>query len=325
MQRASDDIAQARQAQVGAWRQEITEALDRSIQETLQMARQQEQIGAKAKESNNPMLRGEQGALQQGVQQTAERLASEAQKSALISSNAQRAMDGAKQSVEQVTRDLADGMSGQQAERSANDAANALRQAAAAMAHDRERAGNSQSASGLPEMMQQMQEMARQQGQLNGNAAQLLPTMQQLASGAAREEAVKQLAQKQRELAQKLDDASDADPSGRAEAMAREAREIAQQLERGALDPSVIDRQQRLFHRMLDAGRTLEQDDRDDQGKREARSGQGIVSDAPATGAARGAAATKYREPTWDELRGLSPEDRRLIIEYFRRLNGGKQ
>jgi hypothetical protein len=174
-------------------------------------------------------------------------------------------------------------------------------------------------------MMQQMREMATQQGQLAGEAASLLPSIQQMAQGAAQQEALKQLAQKQRQVAQKLEDASDADPTGRADALAREARQLAQQLDRGALDPSVIDRQQRLFRRMLDAGRTLEQDERDESGKREARSGQGINSNAPATGTSSGAAAVKFKEPTWDELRGLSAEERRLVIEYFRRLNAKKQ
>jgi hypothetical protein len=233
-------------------------------------------------------------------------------------------MDAAKQAVEQATKDL-DNTSGSQAQQSMQGAADALRQASASLARDRERAGNSQSASGLPEMMQQMREMATQQGQLAGQAASMLPSIQQMAQGAAQQEALKQIAQKQRELAQKLEDASDADPTGRADAMAREARQIAQQLDRGALDPSVIDRQQRLFRHMLDAGRTLEQDERDDSGKRESRSGQGINSNAPATGVSSGAAAVKFKEPTWDELRGLSAEERRLVIEYFRRLNAKKQ
>ncbi len=35
-----------------------------------------------------------------------------------------------------------------------------------------------------------------------------------------------------------------------------------------------------------------------------------------------GRAGNKYAPPTWNELRGLGPEERRLVIEYFRRLNG---
>ena len=323
MKEASQSFAQARQQQVDAWKRELTEALDRSIQETLQMARQQEQLGQQAQQgAGQQQMRAEQGALQQGVQQTAERVSEQGQKSALVSPNSQRAMDAARQRVEQATRDVNEGATGQQASQAMRDAADALRQAATSMARDRERAASSQSASGLPELMQQMRDMANQQGQINGQAASMLPSAGQMTAGSPEREAVQKLAERQREMAQKLEDAADADRTGKAEAMAREARQIAQQLERGALDPSVIDRQQRLFRRMLDAGRTLEQDGRDDGDRREARSGQGINADAPTTGTARGAAAVKYREPTYDELRGYTAEERRAIIEYFRRMNG---
>ena len=324
MQRASDAMGDARQSQVNQWKQELTEALDRSIQETLQMARQQEQVGSQARDGATAQARAEQGALQQGVQQTADRLNQQGQKSALVSPASQRAMDAAKQRVEQTTRDLNEGASGQQVQNSAQAAADALRQTAASLARDRERAGNSQTASGLPEFMQQMREMAGQQGQINAQSAQMLPNAAQMAAGAAKEQEAKDLAQKQRQLAQKLEDAADADRSGRADALSREARQLADQIERGMLDQSVIDRQQRLFTRMLDAGRTLEQDQRDESDRREAKSGQGVMSDGPATGAARGAAAVKFREPTYDELRGLSPEERRLVLDYFRRMNGKK-
>ncbi len=155
--------------------------------------------------------------------------------------------------------------------------------------------------------MQQMREMAGQQAQVNGAAAQLMPALQPGGDGAAQKEAVKPLAEKQREVAQKLEDAADADPTKRAEALAREARQIAQQLERGELDRSVIDRQSQLFSRMLDAGRTLEQNERDDSNKREAKSGQGIVSDAPASGTSRGDPGDQVPGANMEGTRAGSP------------------
>jgi hypothetical protein len=29
----------------------------------------------------------------------------------------------------------------------------------------------------------------------------------------------------------------------------------------------------------------------------------------------------RYREPTWSELRGLTAEERRAVLEYFKRIN----
>jgi hypothetical protein len=74
---------------------------------------------------------------------------------------------------------------------------------------------------------------------------------------------------------------------------------------------------------MLEAGRTLEQDERDEQGRREARVGAGVSGVAPATGVEAGRAAARFAPPAWGDLRTLSAEERRLVTEYFRRLNGG--
>lgn len=79
-------------------------------------------------------------------------------------------------------------------------------------------------------------------------------------------------------------------------------------------------RQEALLRRMLDAGRSLEGEERDD-GKREATSATGVELFTPGATDASGAAARRWREPAWDELRGLSAEERRAVIDYFRRMN----
>ena len=121
--------------------------------------------------------------------------------------------------------------------------------------------------------------------------------------------------------AQSLEGLSENDETGRTETLAREAKQIAEALERGAVDRATLDRQQRLYHRLLEAGKTLEQDERDDTGKREARAATGTETFTPGTDKASGKAASRFREPSWAELRGLSAEERRLVLEYFKRLN----
>jgi hypothetical protein len=326
MDKAAASMAAARSAQISAWKQDLTGALDASIQETLQMARQQDELSKQAQQGNTGNdVRGQQSAVQQGVQQTAERMSQQGRQSALVSPRTQQAMADAQQRVSQATQEMNGGASGSQAAQTMAQAADALRQAAASMARDRERAGNAESASGLPELMQQMQDMARQQGALNGAASQMMPGQGDASSAAAQAQAMAKLAERQRELARGLHEAADADRTGRADAMAREADQLAQALGRGQLDPSVLDRQQRLFRRMLDAGRSLEQDERDDASKREARAADPAVAAAAGGGVTRGAAGQKYREPTYEELRGLTADERRLVIEYFRRLNAGQR
>ena len=38
-----------------------------------------------------------------------------------------------------------------------------------------------------------------------------------------------------------------------------------------------------------------------------------------------GGTGPKVRYPSWDELAGLTPEQRRMVLEYFRRLNEPKK
>jgi hypothetical protein len=206
---------------------------------------------------------------------------------------------------------------GPQAASAMQDAAESLNRAAASMVRDRERAANAQSASGFAEMLQRMREMAKEQGSVNAQSAGLLPIPGQQVSPQAQQQA-RTLARQQRGLAERMDQSGET--AGRADQLAREMRQIADALEQGRIDPSLLDRQQRLFRRMLDAGLSIEKDEREDTGKRESRSATGNEGVVGGT-VSSGRAATRYREPNWNELRGLSAEERRAVLEYFKRIN----
>jgi hypothetical protein len=323
MQRAADALSEARQAQVGEWKQELSEDLDRSAQEMLQMARQQQQLADRARQGEDPKnLKAEQSALQQGMDRASERMGQAGKKSSLVSPKSQRAMADARRQVENATKQGQEGgQSGKESADAMQQAADALNQAAASLVRDRERTNAANSASGFSEAMQEMQKLAGQQGALNAQAASLMPTPSQ-GAGAQKQQAMDRarvMAQSERQIARKLEQVADADATGKAEELAREARQIAQQLETAGADKSVLDRQQRLFRRLLDAGRSMEKDDRDESGKRESRAGDPAIATAPPDRAPP--SAPKLREPTWNELRGLSADERRLVLDYYRRLN----
>jgi hypothetical protein len=330
MDKASQALGEGRKQQVDEWKSELTGELDQSLQEMLQLAREQDGLADKAKKNpTDANLRSEESALQQGVAKASERLASQAKRSALVSPRSTRAMSDAEQKVAQAARDAGDVRTASQAPASMSDAANALRQTAAALARDRERAGAAQSASGLPELLAQLQALAQQQGSLNGQMQNLVQKAGAQRGGAQgvspdMQSSARSLAKSQRDVANQLDEVGDADASGRAAELAREARQLAQTLDQGAVDPTVLERQQRLFRRMLDAGHTLENDQKEESGKRESRPGDQNNPFLPQGSAASGKASLKYRVPEWNELRGLSADERRLVIEYFRRLNGDK-
>ena len=319
MERAAEALAEARAQQIEEWKSELTGELDRAIQEMLQMAREQQALEQRANRGVDPSsLRPEQSALQQGVEKTAERLQQAGQKSSLLSPRSQGAMGEARQEVSQATEATAQGRRGQ-ASGAMRDAAEALNRAAAALVQDRERAARARSASGFAEMMEQLQDLAKRQGGLNAQASGLL--QMPMSRAAEMNAAARGLANQQRALARELEQVGDVDGSGRTSALAGEARRIADALDGGRIDASVLARQQQLFRRLLDAGRSLEQEERDEMGKREARTATGDERFTPGELGQRGREAARYREPTWDELRGLTADERRAVLEYFRRIN----
>ena len=321
MDRAAQAMQEARDAQVQSWKKELTSELDRAIQETLQMAREESAMEQKARSGDTKPedLRGQQSALKQGMDQTAQRLQQEGQKSSLLSGRSQRAVSEAQQKMQQALQSLQENRGGQAAQ-SLGDAAESLNRVAASLARDREKANSASSASGFSEMLQQLQELAKKQGSINSQAQGLMPMpggqMSQEMQATARA-----LARQQRQVAQQLDEMNDAAGGDRAAQLAKEARQLADALDGGRVDANTVARQQQLFRRLLDAGRTLEKDEREDSNKREAKAATNADTFSPDNTNASGRNAQKFREPNWNELRGLTPEERRAILEYFKRIN----
>jgi len=323
MEQSAQAMKAARDGQVGEWKRELTSALDQSIQEMLQMSREENQLQQQMKSGQTSQgdARGQQSAVKQGLDEAAQRLQREAQKSTLLSGRSQRAMNEAQQKVDQATQSTADPRSASQAANQMSDAAEALNKAAASLARDRERANTVSSATGFAEMIQQMQDMAGKQNSINSQAQGIMPNPG-MSMNAASQAQARSLARQQRQVADKLDELGDGAGGDKAAKMAEEARQLAEALDGSRIDAGTLARQQQLLKKMLDAGRSLEKDEREQSDRREAKAGTDDHQFRPDAATANGKNANRFREPTWDELRGLSPDERRLILDYFKKLNG---
>jgi hypothetical protein len=199
----------------------------------------------------------------------------------------------------------------------AGEAVDALNAAAYQMSRARGEVSGSGSGSGLAEAMARMNQMAQQQGQLSQQGAQMLPMM----GNGSMQEQIRRLSEQQRALAEQLERLRAETQSEGTGELAGEARDLARQLEAGRIDKRTVERQERLFRRMLDAGRTLQGEERDDQKERQSTTGnQEEVRLPPALRAQLEDDGRRVHLPTWEQLQGLSPEDRRMVLEYFRRL-----
>jgi len=325
MEQAAQAMQDARDAQVSEWKKELTGDLDQTIQEMLQMAREESSMEQKARsgEGKPDEMRGQQSAVKQGVDEAAQRMQKAGQKSSLLSGRSQRAMSEAQQKVAQATQQMSEQRGAGQAASSLGEAAEALNRAAASLARDRERVNTASSASGFAEMLQQLQEMAKKQGSINAQSQGLMP-MPGGQMSSEMQATARALARQQRGVAQQLDEMGEGAGGDRAAQLAKEARQLADAMEGGRIDGTTLARQQQLFRRLLDAGRSLEKDEREDSNKREARAAKGDEQFTPTNTDATGKNASKFREPDWNELRGLTADERRAILDYFKRINEQK-
>lgn len=315
-----EQLQQEQQDMQQEWRQEVVDAMDRAMTETTRLTERQLSLSESFRRGDaSAATRSEQGALEEGVDNLLEQLKAASGKNALVSpqiavslSMAARQMQRARQAVSSGspnTRDAAD---------AAGQAVDALNAAAYQLVRSRGDVSGAGSGSGMQEAMERMQQMAGQQGQMSQQASGMLP----MAGNSGMQQQLRTLASQQRAMAEELERMRAQGNSPGAAELAQEARDLARRLEAGRLDRETVDRQERLFHRMLDAGRTLQGQQQDENKERQ--------STAPTADSIRLPPAlrtrlmgddNRIRMPDWDSLQRLSPEERRLVLEYFRRLS----
>jgi len=118
-----------------------------------------------------------------------------------------------------------------------------------------------------------------------------------------------------------LADEPGADESlGDLQQLAQEAQGIAEEMvAQGRLTPEMVQRQERLFHRLLDAGRSLEREEYSEERESEQPEEFERGEVMPLTDDQMG--VMRYQIPDGARLQELDPSVRQLILEYFERLN----
>jgi hypothetical protein len=179
---------------------------------------------------------------------------------------------------------------------------------------------NAESGPGMEEALEQLARMSEAQAGLNRDAGGL---MMLAGSGAPAPAELAGIADRQQRIADRLQALAEDPAAGslpaRPDELGREAGEIARTLREAGLDPETIRRQEQLFRRLLDAGRTLERDP--DPERRESSTAAVRPAASPATPPDGALAGPRYAYPDESSLQRLPPAGRRLILEYFDRLN----
>jgi hypothetical protein len=319
-----DELAEQRQELQEDWREEVVEALDRALGDASRLAERQLEIAEALRQGEtSPKVRAEQGAIEEGVERLLEQVKEIGGKNALVSQQSSVALALGRDNMRRSREALATAApNAREAARRSEEAVDALNAAAYTLLRSRGAVEGAASGSGLQEAMEMMAQMAQQQGQLGQQGAGLLPQMGQ---GGQLQEQLRSLGARQRALAERLERMRAGGQIPGAADLAQEAKELARTLEAGRLDRQTVERQERLFRRMLDAGRTLQGEEKDEKQERQSTAARDdSVHLPPALRSRLAGEDALLRMPSWDELQQLSPEERRQVVEYFRRLQEGE-
>jgi hypothetical protein len=316
-----DELQRRRQEMQREWRRQVVEAMDQALSETSRLADRQLSIEEELRDGGQPSAatRSEQAAIEEGVQKLLDQMKQVGGRNALVSPQIAGALGAAQLQMQQAREAISSAApNSREAAEQAGGAVDELNAAAHQLLRARGDISGSQSGSGLEEALERMAQLAQQQGGLGRQGAGLLP----MAGSSGVQAQLQRMAARQRALAQELERLRGQGDMAGAGQMAEEAKELARRLEAGRLDRSVVERQERLFRRMLDAGRTLQGREEDQKKERQSMTAtDDSVHLPPALRARLQGDGERLRVPTWDELQQLSPEERRLVVDYFRRLS----
>ena len=324
MSRMSQQLQQGAQQMAAQNEAASREALERAATDALSLAREQTALqdrmrGAGPEDLAN--MRSDEAALLQGVRNMAEALSGEM--SADQGSNEVAAQMG--QAMEAI-RETLDALEIQRGDRpspstAAEQAVAALNEAAMMAASAAKAPGWGPQGQAGDEVTEELQQIARQQGSVNQRTGQITPMK---LGQQARANQLRAAAESQEKIARQLSELAHRPPDraqalGDLEALAREAQALAERLARETLDAETLQRQERLFHRLLDAGRSLEKDEYSDE--RESSAPGQFERDVVELLSAEDLGALRFQLPPSEELQRLSPAQRQMVLEYFERLN----
>ncbi|MDE2874149.1 MAG: hypothetical protein OXQ93_01840 [Gemmatimonadota bacterium] len=332
-QQAAGDLSQVaqqlNQAQMQMQMQQmeaIRAALGRTAADALALARRQTELRGEmhgASPDELAALRGDEAALAQGIRNLAENYAEDTEMAApgardLLTAlgTAMEQLDGTIAAMENPrTQGPSPAAAAEQVVRTLNEVARM------AMTSGQQQGQPQGAASASEQMMQQLQQLAEQQGEIMQDASALTPM--RLGEETLREQ-VEEVAERQEQVAEELDEMNregteEGDPLGDLSTLAEEARRLAEALAGGRLDPEVLRRQERLFHRLLDAGRTLERDEESEE--REAEQAGAFTREGVSALSAGDLNVLRYALPGAAALQALPPAQRALVVKYFERLN----
>lgn len=312
--------------------QEIAEGMRRAMHQLVDLSVGQESLNERTRQPGGSVTRidilsEDQQGLSDGASLVTNDLVSIARKTMFISPAIGRALGETLNSMDRAEGHLAD-----QERDSASEeqlaAMEALNETVLALQRAMRNMANSGSSSDMMDLLERLQGMARQQTGINDQMNQTmdesegemdLQTQAQISRLAARQEALrKSLEQLRREQQVNQDQVL-----GRLQEIEKEMEDTVRELQQFQIDPGLVDRQQRILSRLLDASRSIRGQRREE--RRRAAPGEDLAT-RPSPGDLS-EDLTRFERTLRDDVlgridEGAYPEEYEALIRaYFRALS----
>lgn len=282
-------MQQARENMNQAQKEELMQAMQKVQQDMLRASFKQEQLMERTSKMDvaSPQVTDvarQQSQMKENVNNIISQVMDIAKETFFVSSDMNKMLAGLKEEMDASLAGL-ENRNMRSSARSQNKAMSNLNQAIMSMQNSMNQMSMAGSASGFEEMMQQLSQMAGQQGQLNQEAMGMMPKpgqgrmqLSQDAAGrlAAQQEMIRQSLEK---MNQENGGGGQKDVLGRLGELGEEMEKVIQDLQKQRLDRNVIERQQRILSRMLDAQKSVRE--REYSKKRQAEKDRNFVAKSP--------------------------------------------
>ncbi len=310
-------------------KKELMEAMQRAMEDMLTLSFRQEQLAREAQKlsmasSRVNRIAREQSQLEDATRQIVRQLVEISNKTFFLppqmSQQMAQILSDMEKSIQHLENRNPRGAAGAQRRAMGN-----INRAMMSLQNAMNQMAQSSSATGFQQFMQQLQQMAGQQGQLNQQSMQMFQLGQQgrlqlspddLARLAAQQEMIRQSLE---QLNQQMGNRRDV--LGRLGELGKEMEEVVKELRAQRLDRKVIERQERILSRLLDAQRSIRE--KEYSKKRQAeREKQVFVKSPPDLQESLLKKQDRLRKDLLDALQeGYRSEYREYIKRYFENLS----
>jgi hypothetical protein len=332
MQKMNQDMQQMQESMMQQNQMQTFADMMRIMDNMITLSKQQEQLRKESQnlEPNSSSFNenaDKQNNLQRNLDNILKQLSDLSQKTFAITPEMGKSLGDAKREMNKSIQAMQN-RNGNMASNSQGEAMKSLNEAASLMKGSMESMMQGNGQGGMMSMMQQLGQMSQQQMGLN-NMTQMLQQMQQNGQLSPGQQAEMQRLAQQQELIRKSIDQlnKEAKQTGKSKTLpgnldniVKEMSEVISDMNTQKLNDELVQKQERILSRMLDAQRSI--NERDFEKKRESNSGENIVRQSPAE---LNLSSEKGKDKIKDELNravqeGYTKDYENLIRKYYEAL-----